>query len=145
LIQAVQESLKSVNLFHSGFGDKSVSKYSGGMKRRLSVAIALIGNPKVVPRMICSFPSAQLILETLQHVITAGMIFVVINQVVYMDEPSTGLDTTSRNDLWNVIKRAKKECTIILTSRQFPSLSSRVSDLQFGNSHQQHVCILITE
>lgn len=48
LIQAVNESLKSVNLFHSGFGDKSVNKYSGGMKRRLSVAIALIGNPKVV-------------------------------------------------------------------------------------------------
>ncbi|OQU80393.1 hypothetical protein SORBI_3007G120200 [Sorghum bicolor] len=82
LTQAVEDSLKSVNLFHSGFGDKSVSKYSGGMKRRLSVAIALIGNPKVV----------------------------------YMDEPSTGLDSRSRNDLWNIIKRAKKDCTIILTT-----------------------------
>jgi ABC-type transporter Mla maintaining outer membrane lipid asymmetry ATPase subunit MlaF len=88
LIQAVEDSLKSVNLFHSGFGDKSVSKYSGGMKRRLSVAIALIGNPKVV----------------------------------YMDEPSTGLDSRSRNDLWNIIKRAKKDCTIILTSNH-PSSS----------------------
>lgn len=83
----MEDSLKSVNLFHSGFGDKSVSKYSGGMKRRLSVAIALIGNPKVV----------------------------------YMDEPSTGLDSRSRNDLWNIIKRAKKDCTIILTSNQPPS------------------------
>ncbi|KAJ1268122.1 hypothetical protein BS78_07G112600 [Paspalum vaginatum] len=82
LTQAVEESLKSVNLFHSGFGDKSVSKYSGGMKRRLSVAIALIGNPKVV----------------------------------YMDEPSTGLDSRSRHDLWKIIKRAKKDCTIILTT-----------------------------
>jgi ABC-type lipopolysaccharide export system ATPase subunit len=44
----VEESLKSVNLFHSGFGDKSASTYSGGMKRRLSAAIALIGNPKVL-------------------------------------------------------------------------------------------------
>ena len=52
LIQAVEDSLKSVNLFHSGFGDKSVSKYSGGMKRRLSVAIALIGNPKVLQYII---------------------------------------------------------------------------------------------
>ncbi|WVZ93130.1 hypothetical protein U9M48_039136 [Paspalum notatum var. saurae] len=82
LTQAVDESLMSVNLFHSGFGDKSVSKYSGGMKRRLSVAIALIGNPKVV----------------------------------YMDEPSTGLDSRSRHDLWKIIKRAKKDCTIILTT-----------------------------
>nr|CAB3480865.1 unnamed protein product [Digitaria exilis] len=36
--------------------------------------------------------------------------------VVYMDELSTGLDPMSRNDLWNVIKKAKKDCTIILTS-----------------------------
>jgi ABC-type multidrug transport system ATPase subunit len=59
-----------------------VSKYSGGMKRRLSVAVALIGSPKVV----------------------------------YMDEPSTGLDSRSRSDLWSIIRRAKKDCTIILTS-----------------------------
>jgi hypothetical protein len=36
-----------------------------------------------------------------------------------MDEPSTGLDTRSRSDLWSVIKRAKKDCTIILTSNGF--------------------------
>lgn len=45
--QAVEESLKSVNLFYGGVGDKQAGKYSGGMKRRLSVAIALIGDPKV--------------------------------------------------------------------------------------------------
>uniref|UniRef100_A0ACD6AH77 Uncharacterized protein n=1 Tax=Avena sativa TaxID=4498 RepID=A0ACD6AH77_AVESA len=102
LIKAVEESLKSVNLFQCGFGDKSVNKYSGGMKRRLSVAIALIGNPKVV----------------------------------YMDEPSTGLDTTSRNDLWNLIKRAKKECTIILTTHSMEEaeeLCDRVGIFVSGN------------
>ncbi|KAM0832417.1 hypothetical protein ACQ4PT_064907 [Festuca glaucescens] len=101
---AVDKSLKSVNLFYCGFGDKSVNKYSGGMKRRLSVAIALIGNPKVV----------------------------------YMDEPSTGLDTTSRNDLWNVIKRAKKECTIILTTHSMEEaeeLCDRVGIFVSGNFH----------
>ncbi|XP_044962701.1 ABC transporter A family member 8-like [Hordeum vulgare subsp. vulgare] len=102
LMKAVEESLKSVNLFHCGFGDKSVSKYSGGMKRRLSVAIALIGNPKVV----------------------------------YMDEPSTGLDTICRNDLWNVIKQAKKECTIILTTHSMEEaeeLCDRVGIFVSGN------------
>ncbi|KAL0286040.1 UNVERIFIED_CONTAM: ABC transporter A family member 7, partial [Sesamum angustifolium] len=69
LTQAVEESLKSVNLFHGGVADKQAGKYSGGMKRRLSVAISLIGDPKVV----------------------------------YMDEPSTGLDPASRNMLWNVV------------------------------------------
>lgn len=44
-MKAVEESLKSVNL--SGVADKKTGKYSGGMKRRLSVAISLIGDPKV--------------------------------------------------------------------------------------------------
>ncbi|XP_010256765.1 PREDICTED: ABC transporter A family member 7-like isoform X2 [Nelumbo nucifera] len=82
LTQAVEESLKSVNLFHGGVGDKQSGKYSGGMKRRLNVAISLIGDPKVV----------------------------------YMDEPSTGLDPASRNNLWNVVKRAKQDRAIILTT-----------------------------
>ena len=37
-------------------------------------------------------------------------------KVVYMDEPSTGLDPASRNSLWNVVKRAKQDRAIILTS-----------------------------
>lgn len=82
LTQAVEESLKSVNLFHGGVADKQTGKYSGGMKRRLSVAISLIGDPKVV----------------------------------YMDEPSTGLDPASRNMLWSVVKRAKQNRAIILTT-----------------------------
>ncbi|XP_047973696.1 ABC transporter A family member 7-like [Salvia hispanica] len=82
LLHAVDESLKSVNLFHGGVADKQARKYSGGMKRRLSVAISLIGDPKVV----------------------------------YMDEPSTGLDPASRNMLWNVVKRAKQNRAIILTT-----------------------------
>ena len=53
LLQAVDDSLKSVNLFHGGVGDKQVGKYSGGMKRRLSVAISLIGDPKVLRPYIC--------------------------------------------------------------------------------------------
>ncbi|MED6136471.1 Phospholipid-transporting ATPase abca7 [Stylosanthes scabra] len=82
LTQAVEESLKSVNLFHGGVDDKQAGKYSGGMKRRLSVAISLIGDPRVV----------------------------------YMDEPSTGLDPASRNNLWNVVKHAKRDRAIILTT-----------------------------
>ncbi|CAH2064994.1 unnamed protein product [Thlaspi arvense] len=82
LNQAVEESLKSVNLIHGGVADKPAGKYSGGMKRRLSVAISLIGSPKVV----------------------------------YMDEPSTGLDPASRMNLWTVIKRAKTHTAIILTT-----------------------------
>lgn len=82
LSQAIEKSLKSVRLFAGGIADKLVSKYSGGMKRRLSVAISLIGDPKVV----------------------------------YMDEPSSGLDPASRKDLWNAVKSAKQDRAIILTT-----------------------------
>jgi len=54
LLQAVEESLKNLNLFHGGVADKQAGKYSGGMKRRLSVAISLIGDPKV-----CVFISTE--------------------------------------------------------------------------------------
>lgn len=82
LVKAVDHSLKSVNLSHGNVGNKQVKKYSGGMKRRLSVAISLIGDPKVV----------------------------------FMDEPSTGLDPASRNNLWNVVREAKRDRAIILTT-----------------------------
>ncbi|CAK7325037.1 unnamed protein product [Dovyalis caffra] len=82
LKRAVEESLKSLKLFDRGVADKYAGKYSGGMKRRLSVAISLIGDPKVV----------------------------------YMDEPSSGLDPASRSTLWNVVKRAKQDKAIVLTT-----------------------------
>ncbi|XP_020158122.1 ABC transporter A family member 8 isoform X2 [Aegilops tauschii subsp. strangulata] len=79
---AVEESLRSVNLLLGGAADKQVRKYSGGMKRRLSIAISLIGDAKVV----------------------------------YMDEPSTGLDPASRKSLWTAVKQAKQDRAIILTT-----------------------------
>ncbi|XP_058110850.1 ABC transporter A family member 7-like isoform X2 [Magnolia sinica] len=82
LIQAVDESLKSLNLHEGNVGDKLAGKYSGGMKRRLSVAIALIGD----------------------------------TQVVFMDEPTTGLDPESRNNLWQAVKMAKANRAVILTT-----------------------------
>ncbi|PWA91987.1 ABC transporter A family member 7 [Artemisia annua] len=51
------------------------------MKRRLNVAISLIGDPKVV----------------------------------YMDKPNIGVDLTSRNNLWNMVKQDKQKRAIILT------------------------------
>jgi ABC-type multidrug transport system ATPase subunit len=56
--------------------------YSGGMKRRLSVAIALLGDPKIV----------------------------------YLDEPTTGMDPISRRYVWDIIQEAKKGRAIVLTT-----------------------------
>ncbi|PRW44292.1 ABC transporter A family member 7-like isoform A [Chlorella sorokiniana] len=80
LRRAVDDGLRAVNLF--SVGDDLVGGYSGGMKRRLSVAISLVGDPAVV----------------------------------YLDEPSTGLDPASRQLLWNVIKRARRQRAVVLTT-----------------------------
>lgn len=82
LREAAENALRAVNLFNGGVAKIQVKKYSGGMKRRLSVAISFIGNPRVV----------------------------------YLDEPSTGLDPASRRNLWKVVKAAKQDKAIILTT-----------------------------
>jgi ABC-type glutathione transport system ATPase component len=48
LTGAVESSLRSVNLWNNKVGDKQARQYSGGMKRRLSVAISFMGDPLVV-------------------------------------------------------------------------------------------------
>eukprot|EP00887_Chlorella_sp_A99_P001140 scaffold14.g1140.t1 len=80
LKRAVDDSLRSLNL--AAVGDGLVGGYSGGMKRRLSVAISLMGDPRVV----------------------------------YLDEPTTGLDPSSRRLLWDVIKKARQDRAIVLTT-----------------------------
>jgi ATP-binding cassette subfamily A (ABC1) protein 3 len=63
--------------------DKPSDTYSGGNKRKLSTAIALIGDP----------------------------------QVVFLDEPTTGMDPGTRRYLWNTLMAAvKSERSIVLTS-----------------------------
>jgi ABC-2 type transport system ATP-binding protein len=62
--------------------NKQACTLSGGWQRRLSVAIALIGNPKVI----------------------------------FLDEPTLGLDVLARRQLWSSIKSLKGKMTIIITS-----------------------------
>ena len=75
---------------------------SGGYKRRLSIAVALISKPKIL----------------------------------FLDEPTLGLDVFSRRELWEIIKELKKSTTIILTSHyleEIENLCQRVAILSKGN------------
>ncbi len=64
--------------------DRKVSTYSGGMQRRLDIAMSLMGNPAVL----------------------------------FLDEPTTGLDPQNRIAMWNLIKDlAKKGTTVFLTTQ----------------------------
>ena len=74
---------------------------SGGWQRKLSIALALINNPKVL----------------------------------FLDEPTLGLDVIARKELWNVIEKLKGKITIILTTHymeEAESLSDRVGIMAKG-------------
>lgn len=63
--------------------DKKVSQLSGGNKRKLSTALALVGNPKVI----------------------------------FLDEPTTGMDPATKRNLWNIIIKLRDQGkSIVLTS-----------------------------
>ena len=75
---------------------------SGGWQRKVSIAIALINEPKIL----------------------------------FLDEPTLGLDVIARKELWNVIERLKGKITIILTTHymeEAESLSDRIGIMAKGN------------
>uniref|UniRef100_A0A1S3XG68 ABC transporter A family member 11-like n=1 Tax=Nicotiana tabacum TaxID=4097 RepID=A0A1S3XG68_TOBAC len=75
--------------------------YSGGMKRRLSLAIALIGDPKLL----------------------------------FLDEPTTGMDPVTRRHIWSVIEAAKQGRSIVLTTHSMEEadiLSDRIGIMAKG-------------
>ena len=81
--------------------NKKASKLSGGYKRRLSIAMSLICEPKVL----------------------------------FLDEPTLGLDVISRAELWSYIKKIKDRLTIVLTTHymeEAEKLSDRVGIMQKG-------------
>lgn len=79
-----------------------VSELSGGQRQRLSIALALVNNPKLV----------------------------------FLDEPTTGLDPQARRNLWEVIRNLRKDGkTIILTTHYMEEaerLADRVAIMDYG-------------
>jgi ABC-2 type transport system ATP-binding protein len=73
---------------------RKVSTYSGGMRRRLDIAMSLIGQPKVI----------------------------------FLDEPTTGLDPEARIDVWQVIKELAKQGTTVLLTTQYLDEAEQLAD-----------------
>jgi ABC-2 type transport system ATP-binding protein len=94
------ELLERVGL--SGAGDRRVGTYSGGMRRRLDLALSLIHEPSVL----------------------------------FLDEPTTGLDPMSRIALWEEIRRLNQEGTTVLLTTQYleeaDQLAERIAIIDHG-------------
>ena len=81
--------------------DRKAGKLSGGWQRRLSIAMALISEPRIL----------------------------------FLDEPTLGLDVIARSDLWDIIRALKGRVTIILTTHymeEAEALSDRIAIMKDG-------------
>ncbi|MBB2986546.1 ATP-binding cassette domain-containing protein [Terracoccus luteus] len=75
-------------------GDKVVKEYSGGMRRRLDLAVSLIAAPPVL----------------------------------FLDEPTTGLDPRSRVELWEVLRGLVRDGTTLLLTTQYLEEADQLAD-----------------
>ncbi|MFQ5552567.1 MAG: ATP-binding cassette domain-containing protein [Thermoplasmata archaeon] len=76
--------------------DAQARKLSGGEKRKLGIALALVGNP----------------------------------QLVFLDEPTTGLDPAARRDLWKVVEGLREEDrTVVLTTHYIEEAEALANDV----------------
>ena len=81
--------------------NRRAGKLSGGWQRRVSIAMALIGEP----------------------------------EILFLDEPTLGLDVLARHELWDVIRAMKGRITIILTTHymeEAAALSDRIGIMKDG-------------
>jgi ABC-2 type transport system ATP-binding protein len=75
-------------------GGRKVSTYSGGMRRRLDIAMSLIGSP----------------------------------DIIFLDEPTTGLDPQARIEVWDAVKQLAESGTTVLLTTQYLDEAEQLAD-----------------
>ena len=86
--------------------DRKVSGYSGGMRRRLDIAMSLVGNP----------------------------------QLIFLDEPTTGLDPEGRNEVWKTVKELAEGGTTVFLTTQYLEEAEQLAD-QIAILHQGGIIV----
>ncbi|NWR32825.1 ABCAA protein, partial [Tachuris rubrigastra] len=100
----VQNVLELLDI--SNIQDTQAEKLSGGQKRKLSIGIAMLGNP----------------------------------QVLFLDEPTAGLDPLSRHQMWSLL-REHRAGRVILFSTQFMDEADILADRKAFISHGRLKCV----
>ncbi|WP_331743563.1 ATP-binding cassette domain-containing protein (plasmid) [Streptomyces sp. NBC_01136] len=90
--QVVTRLLERFELAESA--DKLASTYSGGMRRKLDLAMTLVGNP----------------------------------QIIFLDEPTTGLDPRSRRTMWGIVRELVADGTTIFLTTQYLEEADQLAD-----------------
>jgi ABC-2 type transport system ATP-binding protein len=91
-LQVADDLLKRFGLTDAA--DRRVSIYSGGMRRRLDIAMSLIGKP----------------------------------QVIFLDEPTNGLDPEARLEVWKTVKELANNGTTVLLTTQYLEEAEQLAD-----------------
>ncbi|KKO51635.1 ABC transporter ATP-binding protein [Paenibacillus sp. DMB20] len=98
--QVADDLLKRFGLTDAA--DRKPSTYSGGMRRRLDIALSLVGKP----------------------------------QIIFLDEPTTGLDPEARIEVWKIVKELAEGGTTVFLTTQYleeaEQLANRISILHEG-------------
>jgi len=87
-------------------GGRKASTYSGGMRRRLDIAMSLIGNPPVI----------------------------------FLDEPTTGLDPAARLEVWEAVKELTRGGTTVLLTTQYLDEAEQLAD-RIAILHQGRIIV----
>jgi len=90
--QVADELLKRFGLTDAA--NRRVSTYSGGMRRRLDIAMSLVGNP----------------------------------QLIFLDEPTTGLDPEVRIEFWQILKELANGGTTVFLTTQYLDEAEQLAD-----------------
>jgi len=102
--QVADDLLKRFGLTDAA--DRRVSTYSGGMRRRLDIAMSLIGKP----------------------------------QVIFLDEPTTGLDPEGRNEVWKTVKELADNGTTVFLTTQYLEEAEQLAD-QIAILHEGRIIV----
>lgn len=106
-ISAREKADRMIGEFHLGQIERSKAKtLSGGWQRRLSIAMALISEPKLL----------------------------------FLDEPTLGLDVLARRELWKVIGALKGKVTVILTTHYLEEAQALADRIGIMNSGTLRIC-----
>lgn len=90
--QVADDLLKRLGLTDAA--DRRASTYSGGMRRRLDIAMSLVGNP----------------------------------QLIFLDEPTTGLDPEARIEVWKIVKELAGSGTTVFLTTQYLEEAEQLAD-----------------